>query len=45
MDRHCVLAILKAGAASTPEEIEKVEEEVTSFLRRVGTRPKHTKNK
>jgi hypothetical protein len=32
MDRHGVLAILKAVAASTPEEIKEVEEVVTDFL-------------
>jgi hypothetical protein len=41
MDRHGVLALLKAVAASTPEEIKEVEEAaVIDFLRRVGTNVK-----
>jgi hypothetical protein len=37
MDRHGILALLRAIAAMTPAEIWEVEEGVTEFLRRVGT--------
>jgi hypothetical protein len=37
MDRHGILALLRAIAASTPAETWEVEEEVKKFLRRVET--------
>jgi hypothetical protein len=34
MDRHGILALLRAAAATTPAEIVEVEEVMTDFLRR-----------
>jgi hypothetical protein len=40
MDRHGILALLRAVAATTPAEIRKVDEGVADLLRRVGTKAK-----
>jgi HEPN domain-containing protein len=40
VQRHSVLALLKAIAVSIPEEIKEVNEGVTYFVRRFGTKTK-----
>jgi hypothetical protein len=45
MDRHGILALLRAVAATTPVEIREVEEGVTDFLRKVGTNARLHENK
>jgi hypothetical protein len=45
MDRHGILALLRAVAATAPAEIREVEEGVTDFLRRVGTNARLHENK
>jgi hypothetical protein len=45
MDRHGILALLRAVAATTPAVIREVEYRVPDFLRRVGTNARLHKNK
>jgi hypothetical protein len=45
MDRHGILALLRAVAATTQAQIREEEEGKTGFLRRVGTNARLHKNK
>jgi hypothetical protein len=37
MDRHGIVPLIRAVAATKPAEIREVEEGVTDYLRKVGT--------
>jgi hypothetical protein len=45
MDRHGILALVRAVAATIPADIRQVEEGVTDFLRRVETNARLHENK